>query len=255
VVVAGERLPPQNLEAEQSVLGAMLIEKEAIFTVGELLNEQDFYRTAHQKIFAGIITLSEKGEPVDLVTISEELQRRRFLEEAGGMAYLMSLANAVPTAANVQYYANIVREKAILRALINKATAIVTRCYESSSDVEEALDIAEQEIFEIGRHSKQQGFAPLKEALMEAFDRIERLFDEKKGVTGLSHRVYRSGPAQRWATAVRSDYYRRPAQHGQDNAGAKHRTPYCRQREENGCFFQHGDVKRAAGPAYALRPG
>ncbi|MEW5783599.1 MAG: replicative DNA helicase [Bacillota bacterium] len=184
--MAGERLPPQNLEAEQSVLGSMIIEKEAIYAAIEMLTEQDFYRTAHQKIFEGIIALSERGEPVDLVTLSEELQRRRCLDEVGGAAYLVSLSNAVPTAANVQYYAQIVRDRSVLRSLINTATGIVTRCYEAPENVEEFLDQAEKQIFEIGRQSKQQGFAPLKEVLMQAFDRIERLFDEKKGVTGIS---------------------------------------------------------------------
>ena len=186
MAVTGERIPPQNLEAEQSVLGSMIIEKEAIFTASELLRNHDFYRTAHQKIFDAIIALSERNEPVDLVTLAEELERRRSLEEVGGMAYLVSLANAVPTAANVRYYAQIVQEKSILRSLINAATNIVARCYDSTDDVEEILDQAEQSIFEIGRQGKQQGFAPLKEVLMQAFDRIERLYDEKKGVTGLS---------------------------------------------------------------------
>lgn len=130
--------------------------------------------------------LSEKGEPVDLVTLAEELQRQHSLEEAGGTAYLSALAGAVPTAANVQYYALIVREKSILRSLIGTATKIVAGCYEGPPDVEEFLDAAEQQIFEIGRQGKQQGFIPLKEVLKETFDRIERLFDEKKGVTGLA---------------------------------------------------------------------
>lgn len=181
-----DKIPPQSIEAEQSVLGSMIIEKEAIFATAELLCETDFYRTAHRKIFEAIMALSEKGEPVDLVTLADELQRRHSLEEAGGTAYLSALANAVPTAANVQYYAMIVREKSILRSLIHAATQIVTGCYEEPPDVEEFLDAAEQKIFEIGKQGKHQSFAPLKEVLKEAFDRIERLFDDKKGVTGLS---------------------------------------------------------------------
>ncbi len=186
MLATGERIPPQALEAEQSVLGSMIIEKEAIYTAVELLRGQDFYRTAHQKIYEAILGISEKGEPVDLVTLSDELQRLHCLEEVGGMSYLITLANAVPTAANIQYYASIVKEKSTLRSLINTATGIVTGCYDSPASVEEFLDEAEQQIFEIGSRGKQQGFAPLKDALMEAFDRIERLFDEKKGVTGLS---------------------------------------------------------------------
>ncbi len=186
MVLPADKVPPQSIEAEQSVLGSMIIEREAIFAAAELLRDTDFYRTAHQKIFDAIISLSEKGEPVDLVTLADELQRRRSLEEAGGTAYLSALAGAVPTAANVQYYALIVREKSILRYLIRTATQIVAGCYEGPPDVEEFLDAAEQQIFEIGKQGKQQGFTPLKEVLKETFDRIERLFDDKKGVTGLS---------------------------------------------------------------------
>lgn len=186
MVVISDRVPPQSKEAEQSVLGSMIIDKEAIYAAAELMVEADFYSTAHQKIFAGIISLSEKGEPVDLVTLSEELQHSQCLEEVGGRSYLVTLANAVPTAANVQYHSYIVREKAILRALIQAATSIVSRSFDAPSNVDEFLDQAEQLIFEIGRRGKHQGFASLKDVLVQAFDRIEKLYDEKKGVTGLS---------------------------------------------------------------------
>lgn len=186
MVIVSDRIPPQSKEAEQSVLGSMIIDKEAIYAAAELLNDKDFYSSAHQKIFAGIIALSEKGEPVDLVTLSEELDRQHCLEDIGGRSYLVGLANAVPTAANIQYHSQIVREKAILRSLINAATGIVSRSYESPHNVDEFLDEAEQLVFEIGRRGKHQGFAPLKEVLIQAFDRIEKLYDDKKGVTGLS---------------------------------------------------------------------
>ncbi len=186
MVNAGDRMPPQSREAELSVLGSMIIDREAIFAAAELLREQDFYSTANSRVFSAIIGLSEKGEPVDLVTLAAELQRNQCLEEVGGRAYLVALANAVPTAANIQYHAQIVREKSILRSLIQTATGIVTRSYDAPANIEEFLDEAEQLIFEIGRRNKQQGFAPLKEVLMQAFDRIEKLYDEKKGVTGLS---------------------------------------------------------------------
>lgn len=185
MVVTGERIPPQNLEAEQSVLGSMIIERDAVYIAAELLAERDFYRTAHQKIFEAIIALSEKGEPVDLVTLSDELQRRRCLDEVGGISYLGALAGAVPTAANVRYYAQIVHEKAVLRSLIHTATGIVSRCYEGPPDVEEFLDEAEQQVFQIGRQGTHQGFSTMKDVLVQAWDRIEQLFDNKKGVTGL----------------------------------------------------------------------
>lgn len=186
MVVLSDRVPPQSKEAEQSVLGSMIIDKEAIYAAAELLTDQDFYSTAHQKIFSGIISLSEKGEPVDLVTLSEELQQNQCLEDVGGRSYLVTLANAVPTAANVQYHSQIVREKAILRALIQAATGIVSRSFDTPANVDEFLDEAEQLIFEIGRRGKHQGFASLKDVLVQAFDSIEKLYDEKKGVTGLA---------------------------------------------------------------------
>lgn len=186
MVVLSDRVPPQSKEAEQSVLGSMIIDKEAIYAAAELLEDQDFYSTSHQKIFASIISLSEKGEPVDLVTLSEELQQRQCLEDVGGRSYLVTLANAVPTAANVQYHSQIVREKAILRALIQTATGIVSRSFDTPANVDEFLDEAEQLIFEIGRRGKHQGFASLKEVLVQAFDSIEKLYDEKKGITGLA---------------------------------------------------------------------
>ncbi len=185
MVVLSDRIPPQSKEAEQSVLGSMIIDKEAIFAAAELLVEEDFYSTAHQKIYSGIISLSEKGEPVDVVTLIDELQSNQCLEEVGGRSYLVSLANMVPTAANVQYHSQIVRDKSILRSLIQTATGIVSRGFESPHNVDEFLDEAEQLIFEIGRRGKHQGFAPLKEVLVKTFDSIEQLYDQKKGVTGL----------------------------------------------------------------------
>ena len=186
MVLTVDKIPPQSLEAEQSVLGSMIIDREAIFTASELLREDDFYRTAHQKIFEAVMALNENGEPVDLVTLADELQRRHSLEEAGGTAYLSALAGAVPTAANVQYYALIVREKSILRSLIHTSTKIVAGCYEGPPDVEEFLDAAEQQIFEIGKQGKQQGFVPLKKVIEETFERIEQVFDTKKSITGIS---------------------------------------------------------------------
>ena len=186
MVVLSDRVPPQSKEAEQSVLGSMILDKEAVYAAAELLVEHDFYSTAHQKIFSAVLSLGERGEPVDLVTLSEELQRNQSLEEIGGRSYLVTLANAVPTAANVQYHSQIVREKSILRSLIQAATGIVTRSFDAPSNVDEFLDEAEQLIFDIGKRGKHQGFASLKDVLVQAFDSIEKLYDEKKGITGLA---------------------------------------------------------------------
>lgn len=181
-----ERIPPQNLEAEQSVLGSMLLDKEAIIIASEYLKPADFYRESHRQIFQAICALSDRNEPVDLVTLAEELRSRSVLEPVGGMGTLTLLANAVPTAANVAYYSRIVREKAILRTLINTATRIVTRSFEATGEVDEILDEAEQAIFEVSRRSGPQGLAAMKEVLKETFERIDKLWGNKGGVTGLS---------------------------------------------------------------------
>src|SRR5690554_2590240 len=146
-----ERIPPQNLEAEQSVLGSMLIDKDAIVTAAERLKETDFYRESHRKIFTAMVDLAERNEPVDLITLAEELTQKGQLEALGGFPYLTTLANVVPTAANVGYYVRIVQEKAVLRTMINAATRIVSRCFESKEPVEDIVDEAEKTIFEISQ--------------------------------------------------------------------------------------------------------
>ncbi|MBS4030406.1 MAG: replicative DNA helicase [Clostridiales bacterium] len=180
-----ERIPPQNIEAEQSVLGSMLINKDAIIAAAEYLRAADFYRDGHQKIFSAMTALSERAEPVDLVTLVEELGRHNQLESIGGMSYLTTLANIVPTAANVAYYARIVRDKAVLRSMINAATRIVTRSFEAADNVDEILDEAEKAIFEVSQRSNPQGFSSMKDILKSAFERIDKLWGNKGGVTGI----------------------------------------------------------------------
>lgn len=181
-----QRLPPQNIEAEQSVLGSMLIDKDALLETAEIISADDFYREVHQKIFESIIDLSNKGEPVDLVTVCEELQNRSLLDKVGGAAYLASLANMTPTAAHAAHYANIVREKSILRRLIHTSTEIVGKCYGYVENIAEFLDEAERVIFEVARSKDSKSFIHLKDALELTFERLERLYERKSGVTGLS---------------------------------------------------------------------
>ena len=181
-----QRLPPQNLEAEQSVLGAMLIDKEALLQAAEILSPQDFYREVHQHIFQALVELFNKGEPVDLVTACEELESRSLLNKVGGAAYLATLANMTPTAAHVKHYAGIVKEKSLLRRLIQSATTIVGKCYGYLDDVEEFLDEAEQMIFDVARSKDTKNFIPLKDALEQTFEKLERLYERKSGITGLS---------------------------------------------------------------------
>lgn len=180
-----ERIPPQNLEAEQSVLGSMLIEQEAIFAATEIIRPADFYKEGHQKIFEAMLALSGRGEPVDLVTLAEELKQKKILEAVGGIPYLTTLANIVPTAANVTYYAKIVREKAILRNLIHAATGIVSKCFEDSDDIEQLLDEAERSIFKISQRFSPQDLTSIREILKTTFANVDKLWNSKGGVTGV----------------------------------------------------------------------
>lgn len=181
-----ERVPPQSVEAEQAVLGAILIEADSLTTVSELLAAEDFYRRTHQYIFESILRVAESGEPVDLITVTAELQRQGQIEEIGGVAYLANLSNSVPTAANVDHYAHIVREKAIMRRLINTATKIAATGYENGVGVAEMIDDAEKNILAITQAgSVGKGFTPIKDVLLNTFERIEFLFNNKGNVTGI----------------------------------------------------------------------
>lgn len=180
-----DRIPPQNLEAEQAVLGAILLDGDALITAMERIISDDFYRGAHQRIFSAMIEISDGNEPVDLVTLTARLQDKKQLEEVGGISYLSELANAVPTAANVDYYAQIVKEKSILRRLIRTATQIVTNGYSGGEEVGVLLSDAEQRIMEISQDRSGAGFIPIKDVLMDVFDRVEFLYNHKGGTTGI----------------------------------------------------------------------
>jgi replicative DNA helicase len=182
---ASFKLPPQNIEAEQSILGGILIENDALNTVVEFLEDSDFYRESHQKIFQCMITLSERSEPLDLITLTNELKKKKELEEIGGASYLASLVESVPTAANIAYYAKIVKEKSILRKLISTATEIVTQSYQEGKDLEDFLDESEQAIFRISEHRVKPAFYPIKEIIKESFKVIERLYEKKELITGV----------------------------------------------------------------------
>ena len=180
-----DRVPPQNIEAEQSVLGAMLIEKEAIPKVMEILRDTDFYREAHRVIFNAMLELYNKNEAVDMITVTEILKRDSKLEDVGGIAYITSLANAVPTAANVTYHASIIEEKSILRQLVSVSTQIASMGYEASDDVKNIIDSAESKILEISNRKKTADFTPINEIVLDSFKSIEALMGNKNGLTGL----------------------------------------------------------------------
>ena len=180
-----ERVPPQNIEAEQAVLGAMLIDKEAIAKASEILTSSDFYREAHRVIFNAMLELYNKNEAVDMVTVTEILKRDNKLEDIGGLAYITSLANVVLTASNVKYHADIVAEKSVLRQLVRVSTEIAAMGYEANEDVGTLLDTAESRILEISNRKKKADFTPINDVLMESVQNIEKLINNKGGLTGL----------------------------------------------------------------------
>ena len=180
------RLPPQNIEAEQSVLGGVLLDNDAIYKVLEHITDEDFYKPAHQKIFKALLMLSEKGEPADLITVTQQLKSMNLLSEVGDSSYLASLINMVPSAANVAHYAKIVQEKAILRKLIYAASGIISKGYEDNADLDEFLDGAEKAIFDISNRRYQKGFTPVRDIVKTSFKVIEQLYEKKETITGVA---------------------------------------------------------------------
>ena len=179
------KLPPQNIEAEQSVLGGILIENYAVNKVIEVLNPDDFYRESHRKIYKALIDLSERDEPADLITLTNELKNNGHLDSVGGASYVTSLIDSVPTAANIEYYVKIVKEKAILRKLIQTSTEIITQSYEDRGDVEGFLDEAERAIFDISENRVRPSFYSVKDVIKDSFKILERLYEKKELVTGV----------------------------------------------------------------------
>ncbi|MEW8958600.1 Replicative DNA helicase [Moorella humiferrea] len=180
-----DKLPPQSLEAEQSVLGAIMLDREALLGVLEILKVEDFYREAHRLIYRAILNLNERGEAVDLLTVTEELRRQGQLEVVGGAAYLSSLTGDVPSVANAIYYARLVAEKATLRALVQAAGRISELALSQAGDIDQILDEAERLIFEVAGGRRRSGFVSVKDVLMETFAHLERLSTHKGEVTGI----------------------------------------------------------------------
>jgi len=180
-----EKVPPQNLEAEMAVLGSMLMDEDAISVAMEVLRADNFYKDTHRKIFEGISVLYNANKAVDLITLTDELKRSAILDEIGGASFLTSLVNSVPTAANISHYVSIVKEKSILRTLINNSTRIISSCYESDGNVSELVDNAEQLVFEVSDKKLQGSYLPLKEIIKDSIETIDKLYQKKAHVTGI----------------------------------------------------------------------
>ncbi|BCB06088.1 replicative DNA helicase [Bacillus sp. KH172YL63] len=181
-----DRVPPQNIEAEQAVLGAIFLEPSALTTTSEILIPEDFYRHSHQKIYNVMLNLGDGGKAVDLITVTEELAAAKELEDVGGVAYLSELAASVPTAANIEYYAKIVEEKSLLRRLIRTATDIASDGYAREDEVDSLLSEAEKNIMEVAQRKNAGAFHNIKDVLVRTYDNIETLTNRKGDVTGIS---------------------------------------------------------------------
>jgi replicative DNA helicase len=184
------RVPPQAMDAERSVLGSMLLSRDAIATAMQNLDERDFYRDAHRKIWRAVVELFDRNEPVDMVTLVEELKRKRDLETIGGATYLTTLDQFVATAANVEHYCKIVHEKALLRRLIDVGTGIVGEAFDQREDASELLDRAEQSIFAISDEGLRTGFQPMRTLVLQGYSAIEEYRQRKVHVTGVPSGFY-----------------------------------------------------------------
>lgn len=180
-----EKLPPQSIEAEQSVLGALLLDKEVFFKISDIITPDDFYKDAHRFIFESIVELSNKNEAIDILTVSGRLEEKEHLEKSGGRAFLAELTNTVPSTANAVNYARIVHRKATLRRLLRAASQIMDLGYHEETDLEEILDKAQQQVFGVSQTYLTQAFVPIRSVLSEAFDRIDELHREKGKLRGI----------------------------------------------------------------------
>ena len=184
------RLPPQNLEAEQSVLGAVFLDNQAMAKAMELIVEENFYRTAHRKIYRAMLELSESGEVIDHITLTERLKAQGELEAVGGAAYLAELVQIVPSSANIRYHSKIVRDKALLRELLNTSTEVLTRGYEGTAPIDELLDFAERSVFSIAQGKLDRSFSPINAIIKESLDLVDKLSKRKEHVTGVPTGFY-----------------------------------------------------------------
>lgn len=180
------RIPPHSVESEQSILGSIILDKDAIITVAETINPSDFYKEAHKIIYESMLKLNSNNEPIDLITLIEELRKEGYLDNIGGISYLTSLSTIVPTTSNVKYYANIVKEKSVMRQLIKASNEIINLGYDASTDVQEILDKAEKNIFDISQEKSGDDIQPINLVLQDTFDMIESLCTQKSDVTGIT---------------------------------------------------------------------
>ena len=179
------KVPPHDIEAEQAVLGSMLTDKDAVISAIEVLKEEDFYRTDNRAIYEAILNLYNRAEPIDIITVKAELESIGKFEQVGGLTYLASLPDKVPTTANAMKYIKIVEEKSTLRNLIKTANEIIELGYDPTEDVEDIMESAEKKIFDIMQNKDKKGYAPIQDILVESFNQLEELYNRKQHITGV----------------------------------------------------------------------
>ncbi len=184
------RIPPSDVEAEQAVLGAMLLDKDAVINALEILKAHDFYREENKQIFTAMVGLYSRSEPIDIITVKDELVSLGKLEVCGGIEYIAELSDRVPTTANVDKYIKIVEEKSILRNLIKTSNELIELGYDQTLEVDEIVEKAEQDVFNLLKNRNQKGFAPIKEVLAETLIQIQELYNQKNAITGVPTRIY-----------------------------------------------------------------
>ena len=179
------KVPPHDIEAEQAVIGSMLTDRDAVMLAVEKLKDTSFYREDNKAIFEAMVNLYGRSEPIDIVTVKDELESMNMFEKVGGLEYLALLPDKVPTTANVEKYINIVDEKAVLRNLIKTANEIIELGYDPTEDVEDIMNKAEKKIFDISQNKNQKGYSPIKDILIDSFTKLEELYNQKKHITGV----------------------------------------------------------------------
>ncbi|HOD76580.1 MAG TPA: DnaB-like helicase N-terminal domain-containing protein, partial [Syntrophorhabdaceae bacterium] len=182
---AAVRVPPQNIEVEQSLLGGLLIDPESMNKVVDVVGPSDFYRDAHGKIYNLMVHLYEKNDAIDIITVSSLAKDRGLLEPIGGVTYLNTLVDLMPSAANVAYYAKIVKEKSLVRTIINVATEIIEKGFNTETDIDTYIDEAEKLIFQVSENKLKPTYLPVKDFVMDNIKTIERLYEKKQTVTGV----------------------------------------------------------------------
>ena len=179
------KIPPHDIEAEQAVLGSMLLDKDAVMESIEKLQPEDFYREENKLIFSAMVTLNARSEPIDIITVKDELVSLGKLDVCGGLEYIADLSDRVPTTANVENYIKIVEEKSILRSLIKTSNELIDLGYDQTLEVDEIIEKAEKSVFDLLKNRNQKGYTPIKDVLIETFAEIEKLYNQKEAITGV----------------------------------------------------------------------